>query len=237
MVERIWLFIRKRVVSPVILFILGVFLAAFFVLLHMGKNIPMLIIVGIIYTFSLIIIQIGYYGVTNRNVLKGIKEGEDYDKRYEKFTKEVEWYLLNETSDMRVYIYPGWTKYFHVYLMELLRNHGYREITDATVLAALTKALVMKHDKIDYVAEFIDSEADRFRMPQTYTVKKEKDGSFSFEVKERKVFHTFDHMELVFGMDFIAEQVKRLLKDNVPLKDLEEFYDDLYYCGKGMDED
>lgn len=234
MIEGIWLLIRKRVVSPVVLLIFCAFLSVFFVLLNMGKHIPMLLIIGVIYSFIIMVMQIVYYVIMSKRTLKTVKENVDYDKMYEMFVKEVEWYLANDTSEMRIYIYPGWTQYFHVYLMELVRNHAYREITDATVLAALTKALVMKHDNISFIAEFIDAEADRFRMPKTYTVKKNNDGSYTFTVKDRKMFQCFEHIEQALGMDFVAEHVKRLLMDNATLTDLEEFYDNLYYCGKDM---
>lgn len=234
MIERIWLLTRKRVVSPVVLLIFCALLSVFFVLMHMGKHIPMLLIVAVGYSFSLILIQIGYYMLQSWKLLKTVKENVNYDEMYEMFAKEVDWYLGGETCPMQLYIYPGWTQYFHVYMMELVRNHAYREITDATVLAALTKALVMKHDDISFIAEFIDAEADRFRMPKTYTVKRNEDGSCTFTVKDRKKYQCFEHMEQALGMDFVAEHVKHLLMDNATLTDLEEFFDNLYYCGKDM---
>lgn len=234
MIERIWLLIRKRVVSPVVLLIFCALLSVFFVLMHMGKHIHMLLIIALVYSFSLILIQIGYYMLQSWKMLKEVKENVNYDEMYEMFTKEVEWYLGGENCPMKLYIYPGWTQYFHVYIMELIRNHAYRKITDATVLAALTKALVMKNDDISFIAEFIDVESDRFRMPKTYTVEKNEDGSCTFTVKDRKKDKCFEHIEQAFGMDFVAEHVKRLLMDNATLTDLEEFFDNLYYCGKDM---
>ena len=229
--ERIWLLIRKRVVSPVMLFCFGIFVSLFWVRMHMGNRIPMMLILGVIYSFIVIVVQIVHYAFVNTRLLKQIKENVNYDTEYEAFTKEVFWYLANERSEMKVYIYPGWTQYFHVYLMELVRNHRFREITDGTVLAALTKALVTKHDDINFIAAFVDTQADRFRMPRTYNIYRDDEGRCTFTEKDRKVFRNFNHIEQVLGMDFVAEHIKKLLMENAKLGDLEEFFDELYYCG------
>lgn len=234
MIRNIWLLIRKRVVSPVILSVFAGVMSLLFGLIYMGMHIPEEVILCIVNCVILMSIQIGRYVVTTRNELKYVQNEVDYSKRYEMFVKEVEENLTNDSNDMRLYIYPGWTKYFHVYLMRMLRRHEYKEITDASVLAALTKALVMKYDNIEYIKDFLDAVADRFCMPQTYTVTKDDDGGFTFTVKDRKEFKCYKHMEYTFGSDFIARHVKRLLNEDANLADLEEFYGDLYFCGIDM---
>lgn len=231
MIERLYLIYRKRVISPVVVWLVIIFALAIYWLTVLGKNVHMLLIIGLVYSISIIFFQLAMNSLKNKRTLHSVDKNTDYQKKYEMFLKEIDWYLAGEESSVRLYLYPDWTKYFHVYLMELVRNHGFKEITDASVLAAIIKALVVKNDSLYFVGTLLDAVEEKFHMMRTYTVKKEKNGDVSFTEKDYKKYRTYEHLENALGFDFVAERVLALLSENVTLTELEDFFEELYKCG------
>ena len=231
MVERIWLAIRKRVIHPlyvaVFLLLLLVTVLGWNTKRAMRLPCTLVLIFMVVYAVILVI----RYRKSYQKVISKTRADVNYNELYKHVTQEVEWYLLSAESTEAVYVYPDWIKFFHVYFMELVEKHNYKGITDFTVMAALTKALVTKNDDILYIDAFITAHQTKMETPMVYEVKRGDKGTVSLERIEWKIYHSLDYIIMAFGFDCISKRVKELLKDDASLMEIEEFYEDLYACG------
>lgn len=232
MIENVWLIFRKRVISPFVLIILCMLCLSCAWIVYCGMNIPWYYFLMIAVCLLLITLMLLKYRAECKKILKNVNPKVDYLKKYNDFVKEVDWYLAGEESTVRVYIYPDWIKYFHVYLMEMLEYHKYEEISDSTVLACMVKALITKYDRLYYIGCFCDAVESLIISPKVYAVKRDEKGRISFVKKEWKTYLSLDKLEKAFGIDCVAERIKVLLKNNASLIELEEFFEALYECGK-----
>lgn len=230
MIENILLFVRKRGIKPVVLVLSLISVLAILFCVYTGIKVPYQLWIAAILLVVIIVVSILKYRLDYNKSLEKVNPNVDYFKKYEELIRDVDWSLNAFDSNVRLYIYPDWVKYFHIYLMEMVKLHEFKEITDATILACLTKALIMKHDSLYYIGCFVDALEGKIKSPHVYKVIKENK-TLKFERLEWKTYMTLENVEIAFGFDCVAKRIKELLSENASLMDLEEFYEALYSCG------
>ena len=231
MIENIWLFVRKRGVSPFVVALSLLTMLAISFCVYSGIEVPYQLWIAAVLLVVIIVVSILKYRLDYKQLLEKVNPNVDYFKKYEELIRDVDWSLNAFDSNVGLYIYPDWVKYFHIYLMEMVRLHEFKEITDATILACLTKALIMKHDSLFYIGCFVDALEGKIKSPHVYKVVKEENKALKFEKLEWKTYMTLENVEIAFGFDCVAKRIKELLSENASLMDFEEFYEALYSCG------